>query len=277
MLNYDYLLTIPRKKGEMMKLATYNIWNEHKGTGNRFAQIIHEIEHTDADVIGLQEVTPCFYQNYISQNTFYDYTIYHKYTNEEEGLAILSKYPITKSCFLQNKPEYRYSAALHVMIQMNSMRLSLMNLHLPWNSALQKEQQIISIDQYMHECSKEADASILLGDFNGSIESSIHRYLLGEQTLNGQEANPYWYELFSTFAAIHGLPLKPTLDFRGNPRWNGKNTTEIPYAADRIYVMYNRGKDILTSADLFGTEISEETHLSASDHYGVAAEIVFLK
>lgn len=95
-----------------MKLATYNIWNENKGIGNRFQQIVHEIEHTNADIIGLQEVTPSFYDYYTHQNTLYEYTAYQKYTDEEEGLFILSKYPITESCFLQTRQEYRYSAAL---------------------------------------------------------------------------------------------------------------------------------------------------------------------
>lgn len=127
----------------------------------------------------------------------------------------------------------------------------------------------------MHEIKKEVDISILLGDFNGGLNSSVHRFLVGEQTLNGEEANPYWFELSSTYSEIHGTPLLPTLDFVHNPRWQGKNSTEIPQVADRIYVMYNSGKDHLKSVELFGTKISEINHLSASDHYGVVAEIEF--
>lgn len=77
-----------------MRIATYNIWNENKGVGNRFEQIISEIKSTDADIIGLQEVTPYFYENYISKNEDYKYNCFYQYTNELEGLAILSRYPI---------------------------------------------------------------------------------------------------------------------------------------------------------------------------------------
>ena len=31
-----------------MKIATYNVWNENKGKGNRFDQLINEISTTDA-------------------------------------------------------------------------------------------------------------------------------------------------------------------------------------------------------------------------------------
>ena len=120
------------------------------------------------------------------------------------------------------------------------------------------------------------DVSIILGDFNGSLNSSVHRYLTGEQTLRGCEAKPYWFELSSAYAAIMGENIMPTLDFVNNPRWHGENTTEIPYAADRIYVMYRRGKDVLKSVELFGTKVSEESGLSASDHYGVVAEMEFV-
>ncbi len=174
-----------------MKIATYNIWNEDKNFGERSQQIIGTVCSVQADIIGLQEVPPHFYEQHLSQTCGYPYCQFRQYPGEEEGLAVLS------------------------------------------------------------------------------------RYLLGEQTLNGQEAAPYWFEVSSTYTSIQGLPLLPTLDFTHNPRWNGKNTTEIPYTADRIYVMYGRGNDTLEKVELFGTEISQETGLAPSDHYGVAANIVF--
>lgn len=258
-----------------MKIATYNIWNENKGIGSRQGQILEEICLCDADIIGLQEVTPDFYHDFLRESG-YPYQEFRKYAGEYEGLAILSKYPVLECTFLEAMEEYDFSAAMHIMTEVEGKRFSVLNLHLPWNSAKQKEIQTIAIDRYMHEQAENADVSVILGDFNGSLNSSVHRYLTGEQTLRDCEAKPYWFELSSTYAAISGKNVKPTLDFKNNPRWHGENTTEIPYAADRIYVMYRRGKDILKSVELFGTEVSAENGLAASDHYGVAAEIEFL-
>jgi endonuclease/exonuclease/phosphatase family metal-dependent hydrolase len=59
-----------------MKIATYNVWNEDKGIGKRFKQLIHEINNVDADIIGLQEVTPFFYNTILLKETNYKYCIY---------------------------------------------------------------------------------------------------------------------------------------------------------------------------------------------------------
>jgi len=57
-----------------------------------------------------------------------------------------------------------------------------------------------------------------------------------------------------------------------NPRWTD-NTTEIPMTCDRILIC--AGGERLDNVGLFGTAISPETGLSASDHYGVLADVEF--
>lgn len=175
--------------------------------------------------------------------------------------------------WLHELPEHGRCAALNAVIDHEGKRVSVTNLHLPWDSALEKERQIVAIDRFAH--AQEADIRLLTGDFNGSENSSVHRFLTGEQSLLGCEARPYWFELSSTFAAIHGQSLPPTLDFRHNPRWGGRNTTEIPFAADRIYVMLREATDDLRQVWRFGMDVSPESRLAPSDHYGVAAEIIF--
>ncbi len=63
-------------------------------------QILEEIQACGADIIGRQEVTPAFCRNHISK-TGYPYWEFRKYSNEEEGLAVLSKSPILKYTFLE--------------------------------------------------------------------------------------------------------------------------------------------------------------------------------
>lgn len=262
-----------------MKIATYNVWNENKGRGNRFDQILKEIQKTDADVIGLQEVTPCFYEAYLRKKAGYAYSFFETYGDEEEGLAILSKYPLLNTFFLHKEGKSANGAAANVLFHAGGCRFSFTTTHLPWESALKKEELIVETDAFIHRQREreQVDFCLLAGDFNGSLNSSVHRFLLGEQSLNSCEAKPYWFELSSTYAALQGDRLKPTLDFLRNPRWEGKNSIEIPFAADRIYCMNCRKEMVLHKADIFGTEISPETGLSASDHYGVWAEMDFIK
>jgi hypothetical protein len=95
------------------------------------------------------------------------------------------------------------------------------------------------------------------------------------------EAKPYWNDLTGVHAALNGYQTIPTLDFSTNPRWGSKNTTHIPAAVDRIYVMecmegkaWDYNWDIV-NVEVFGKEVSPETELAPSDHYGVLAEVTF--
>ena len=254
-----------------MKLATYNVWNDERGGEARQRQIAEEIRAAGADVIGLQEVSPELFHSRLA--ALYPHAVFRAYAGEEEGLAILSRYPLEEITWLHEHPAFENSAGLNAVIAWERKRLSVTNLHLPWDSAIQKERQTVAVDRFMRD--QRADIRVMLGDFNGGLNSSVHRFLTGEQSLLGREAAPYWYELSSTYAAVHGEPLPPTLDFLTNPRWGGRNSTEIPCAADRIYVMFSQAMDDLRKVSRFGMAVSPESGYAASDHYGVVAEIEF--
>ncbi|MCL2065528.1 MAG: endonuclease/exonuclease/phosphatase family protein [Candidatus Cloacimonetes bacterium] len=260
-----------------MKIATYNVWNSNIGL--REEQLIQEINNIDADIIGLQEMPPLFFK-YLKEHIIYDYNVYFKYKGQEEGLAFLSKYPINSSDFLYEKPEFNNSLALNMVIEINGIRYSVTNVHLPYNSAIEKEKQIVSIDKYIHSQKDMVDFSILLGDFNCSENSSVHNYLLGNQSLLGYEAKPYWNDLASVHAALNGYKIIPTLDFINNPRWGGKNTNYIPDSCDRILILEPYSWDnefILKSVGIFGKNVSLKTGFAPSDHYGLFSEVEFKK
>ena len=253
-----------------MKIATYNVWNENKGKGSRTEQLKREILKLNADVIGLQEVTPQFFEKVLSK-IGYEHCVYYQYPWEEEGLAVLSRYPLVFSEALYASANCDGSRGMHAIIDVEGVRYSLMNVHLPWDSVMARENQMIAIDQYIHK--QQADFYLLMGDFNGGMDSSVDRYLQGGQTLHGHESAPCWNELAAAYAARMNEMVKPTLDPIHNPRWRGKQAPFAPMVMDRIYVMESWNRVLLESFDLFGTDISEETGLAASDHYGVAAVI----
>lgn len=260
-----------------MRIATYNVWNENGGIGNRLEQILKELRNVGADLIALQEITPQFYRDYLLNMTEYPYSEFGKYTGEDEGLAILSKYPFTNRTFLHTDRNYMNSCALNVLININHITISVTNVHLPWDSIKRKEEQIVAIDRFCYEQRALADYFIVLGDFNCGINSSVHRFLTGGQTIYGSEANPYWLEVTSVYAAIKGQRLLPTLDCINNPRWKGKDAMYAPENFDRIYVMNIGNGYRFDRVELFGTEVDSVNHLCASDHYGVTADIEFLK
>ena len=197
-----------------MRFATYNIWYE--GSDVRAAQLFDEIDKTDADVIGLQEVPPAFYER-LTRECKYEHGVYAP-IDDEAGLAILSKHPILAETSLVESG----ALAQNVIFKLDGIRFSVTNVHLPWDSALEKEKQIVEVNEFIHKQKDAAHFFVLLGDFNCTPLSSVQHFLLGEQSLLGQEAKPYWNDLAYAHAALNGYTAAPTLDFVKNPRWRGK-------------------------------------------------------
>ena len=258
-----------------MKIATYNIWNDEATLELRAKQIIEEIRAVEADVIGLQEVSTEFYKNHLATESGYVHHVFMQYPGEEEGLAMLSRYPLIFLEALYQRENYANSIAMNAFFMVDGVRFSLTNVHLPWDSVVAREHQILAIDRHLGE--QNADFHILIGDFNSDIGSSVDRYLCGEQTLHGYEAKPCWNDLARAYAARSGEAIKPTLDTVHNPRWAGKKSMYAPEVMDRIYIRDHWHETELELVQLFGTKVSKKNGYAASDHYGVVAEVNFKK
>ncbi|MDD4796358.1 MAG: endonuclease/exonuclease/phosphatase family protein [Eubacteriales bacterium] len=260
-----------------MRIATYNIWNDENGLADRYAQIAGEICDTDADIIGLQEVTPDRYAQ-LRGTLPYAHAAYAKYADEDEGLAVFSKHELCAVHPLTQRAGQACCAALTVLIRAGGFVYCVTNVHLPWASILEKERQIVAIDAFLQQQKDAADFFILLGDFNCTPVSSVQLYLLGEMSLHGCQAQPTWFDVAANYAARTGTDNRPTLDFYHNPRWSGANTVEIPAVFDRILIRYSQRQGYaqrIERAALFGTRVSHQTKMAASDHYGVLADVIF--
>lgn len=250
-----------------MKIASYNIWNSDRGMPAREQLIINEIDNVDADIICLQEVKEDVFKKLDSELTNYKYSYYHSFKNTDDELAVFSKYPI--------EFKMQFDCAIAVTAQINGLHFLIINVHLPWDSMLNKEKYIIEIINGTKEIT--ADYAFLLGDFNCSGSSSVHQFIMGERTLNGAEANPMWEDLSLIDAEIKNTMPKHTLDIRNNPRWKDKNHSYTSSRMDRIYLRdaFPNPSPEFIDFWVFGEDIDEESGYCASDHYGVAASINF--
>lgn len=109
------------------------------------------------------------YYEYITQKCDYQFFCFFNHANEEEGLAVLSRYPIRESKYISN--------AVITVIEVDRYLISLANIHLSWDSVLNREKEIINIVKSINRI--ECDFSFIAGDFNCSSNSSVHRYLWG--------------------------------------------------------------------------------------------------
>lgn len=261
-----------------MKIATYNIWDSDAGMPARFQQITNEIMKTDADIICLQEVDDREKHNRISAHCGYEYSHWQAQT----GLSILSRYPMenvsdfeygTSACIQLESWQPR-SKLTGVLTENHTKTLLIINVHLPWESVVLREKVIV--DVVKSTAGTEADLTFLVGDFNSSADSSVHRFLTNEQSLLGSDA--YFFDLAEIFAEMTGIRTPDTLNFRENPRWGvvqPENTIEVNQRFDWILLKnpYPAEFPVLKYYTVFGMEVSEKTHLAASDHYGVMAEL----
>lgn len=253
-----------------MKVATYNIWNSSTGMPLREQYIINEIKNINADILCLQEVQNEKQAILIANECDYNYFFFEHYLDEHEGLCILSKRPFNESVSWIDHVNAVYGSVI-----CEDKVIGIVNLHLPWESTLQRERQIVDIVTYVDK--ENFDYVLIAGDFNCSDSADVQRYLLGDCSLLCTEARPCWFDLALSYAETSNTVAESTLDFRNNPRFKGINTIEINQRFDRILLRntYPNEFPIVMNSKTFGKQIYDDIHLSASDHYGVVVEMNF--
>lgn len=252
-----------------MRIATYNIWNSDCGMPLRADQIIKQIMLIDADILCLQEVKNEDYHQYLNNFCKYPYSCFFTHNTGSEGLSIFSKFPLTQQRYCPK--------SIITLVTYENYTISLTNLHLTWDSALKREKEIVSIAEEIELI--KADYAFMVGDFNCNVNSSIHAFLTGQQSLLGKEANPCWYDLSEAYSERIGLLPEITLDFQNNTRWNRENTIEVNQRFDRILLKNTYPNDFpkLIKCAVFGKSISKETGCMPSDHYGVYVDVSLSK
>ena len=250
-----------------MKIATYNICNSECGMPHRLNYIIAEIQKVKADILCLQEVCNKETAEQIATRTGYSHCFFDNYPNDEEGLCILSNFPFVEcDSWMENVN------AIYCSFLCDEKRVSVVNLHLPWDSVAEREHQITDIVTAID--AKQYDTVYLAGDFNCTDTSDVQRFLTGECLLRGRESKPCWYDLALSYAELTGTAAECTLNFRENPRFRN-NTIELNARFDRILLRnpYPGDFPVLESCAVFGRTVYEDIHLAASDHYGVVVEV----
>lgn len=254
-----------------MQIATYNIWNSTVERTVRQERLCQELDGANADIVALQEVSAIAEQNYPQ----YPQTVFRRYPEQEnEALGVLSKHPM-----LSAEAGWEFSAKLHgcglrVKLRINAISVAVTNVHLDYKSVAVREAQILAVTDWVVARSEPDCMEILCGDFNSYPESSIYRFLRGQQTLNGQES-PVWHDLAAVYASRHGHVPAPTLDFETNPRWASESSLELPARFDWILVQERWPAPMprVKSVGLIGRHPLPGSSIVPSDHYGVLADL----
>lgn len=251
-----------------MKIATFNTWDSKKIAPKRQQQVIDEIKALNADIMCLQDVRIEIRNELLNQEKLYQYSYYHDSDNENEVMLTLCKFPIIE------KKHIEYADIITCEYEGNTILI--VNVHLPWDSILKKEKNIVNIIEEIKTL--DTDYAFLAGDFNSSDSSSVHHFLTGQRSLNNQEASPIWEDLGEVYAQKTNSKPEYTLDLVNNPRWMSANLPCSSERFDRIYIKgaFGKASPVLEKYNLFGKGVDEESGYCASTHYGVAAQVLFI-
>lgn len=249
-----------------MKVATFNVWNNNETWALRKEMIIKEIRRVNADIIALQEVPNLEELEYIlKQVGLYQYS-FKRYPGDEEGLAVLSKYPIEE---VMSENDVLNNCSMRILVKINGSTIGLTNVHLNWKSALVREKEIVEVAKWISE-SKNTDYEFLCGDFNSKPNlSSIYNFLVGELSIESYDTS--WIDLGQSDGS-------PTLDFEYNS-WllnrENLNNIRVPVRYDWILLKscYPKKELRLLDIELFANVVSPTQQVHPSDHYGVIVDL----
>ena len=240
-----------------MRIASYNLWDDRRGMPGRQGAAEAELRRVGADVLCLQEASGAAKR--LAEACGYPFYW------QEGGLALLSRLPALRAGMC--------GAALALTVEpCRGATLTVLNVHLPWDSILTRERQITEILAAL----PGGGCAVLCGDFNGDDDDSVQRFLCGRQSLLGAEARPVWSDLAREWAAHGGGAPAPTLALGANPRWRAQRyRPDAGVRMDRVLLRetYPAPAPRLAAFALFGTEVTDGWR--PSDHFGVAAELDF--
>ncbi|MFC7371065.1 endonuclease/exonuclease/phosphatase family protein [Fictibacillus iocasae] len=249
-----------------MKVATFNVWNHSKTWTIRKQLIIEEISRIDSDIIALQEVPNLQELEFILKQVEMDHYSFKHYPGDEEGLAILSKFPVEA---VRVPNDTINNCAIRITANIKGLTVGITNVHLTWRSAYEREKEIVEVIKWISE-SNHTDFELLCGDFNSAPHfSSVYNFLVGERSIKSFDTS--WIDLGQS---LH----EPTLDFVKN-RWlhnrDGLNSIRVPVRYDWILLKscYPKQEPSLTNIELFANKITSSQEVLPSDHYGVLVDL----
>jgi len=253
-----------------MRVVTYNVWLADDNFDKRMDLLSKVLKESCADIVALQEVRDENVVRRIGDSCGFGHTLWKRYYDWNEGMAILSKYPIIDhETNWEDNQIVNNSFVLRAVVDCGNIALGITNVHLDYQSALNREVEITKTVK-MIESHTDSNYELLLGDFNCYPNSSVHRYLTGQQALHGHATS--WIDLAEAFDKTES---KVTLDFRNNPRWDHEKSLSVPGRFDWIMLRdpYPESHPELRLVDVIGDK--REANITPSDHYGVVCDLDF--
>jgi len=242
-----------------LRVLTYNVLADRENANTRTKALSKILEHSDADIISLQEVTPWMVTELMKQqwSTKYHTLVENGKWSPVRGLLILSKSPILKheAGLLKSQQNRAY---LIVKTTLNGNPVAIANCHLdsPLKSGKVRSNQL----QFYFNTLKKYENAIFLGDFNfGDNEQpetdTIPKSYIDSWLITNKGQKGYTWNIEKSLMAK-----------------NGSFTNEKSRRIDRILIRSDKFSPIKTEI-LGNTPLIENKDLFPSDHFGVLSTL----
>ncbi|HFK1763397.1 hypothetical protein AT258_00495 [Bacillus wiedmannii] len=252
------------KGSDLLRIATFNIWNHDSLWFERLEAICEEIRTISPHILALQEVRSCVtygseknVAQYIADQIDYPFCIFKGYPDSpDEGLAFLSKSPILAAeAIWETDIEESNYCAIRIVLKYKGYKLGLTNVHLNWKSSRIRQEQINTVNNLINN--SVSDYELLCGDFNDDEDSRVHEYLISN----------HWIDVAQL------KEVQPTLDYRKNTNLRGEVKKEKRY--DWIMIKENDilRFPIIENVSIFGDSALTSSGVFPSDHYGVFVDL----
>lgn len=265
---------------QKIRIVTLNIWQEQGLWEQRLELIQEHFQSLMADVFCLQEVrqVPERIPNQAatlaqSLNLHFTYETAQPWGGGDEGLAILSRYPIVERHFVALPSSERDGRriCLGAVLDLGATQMWIFTTHLAYRltDGVLREQQVYEVDRFVQSHATAAVASVLAGDFNARPEADEIRFLRGLTSIQGKRT---YYQ--DAFAVCNPGALGYTWA-RENPYTLELEWLEPDRRLDYIFVtpMTRAGIGRIHSCRMVCTS-PNASGIWCSDHYGLMAEII---
>jgi endonuclease/exonuclease/phosphatase family metal-dependent hydrolase len=263
---------------QTLKIVTLNLWGEQPPLPRRMELAVEGLRALQPDVVGLQEVRqiPGTLPNQAEtlarelglQHVFAPATTWG---GGDEGLAILSRLPITNSRVheLPHAQPTERRILLGATLDTPLGRAEVYTTHLNYRltDGAKREDQVVAIDGHIAATASDLP-KILMGDFNATPESDEIRFLRGLHSAGGRRT--YWQDAWERrHGGAEGFTWARANPYTARLRW-----LERDRRIDYIFVgpMRRDGRGVVGDCRIVLDRAAGDGALP-SDHFALFAEV----
>lgn len=276
--------------GQTLRVVTLNLWGEQGPLEQRLALCVEQLKALSPDVVTLQEVrqvpgkvanTAETLARALSMQYVFEKTV--EWGGGDEGLAILSRFPVRQSGFsrLPHPMPEDQRIVLWAIVDSGVGGVAIFTTHLTYRMTHgdKREDQAFAVDETVQSVlgtqTERPVATVVTGDFNAAPDADEIRFMRGMHSVHGRRT--YYQDAF-----LVQPPRLPTGALgESGITWARRNTythklrfLETDRRIDYIFVgaASRDGKGMVHECRVVLDEATADG-VFPSDHFGVFAEI----